>query len=350
MVNPLQIKSQIAALGAAWIGLAGSLSGCVEQPTQTQLDTWRQEARDRNAQLIAVHRQGSQEQTGELAIQGQTQEAKAGQEHRLDWQALDALATHHTRTTDALNVITPDAQFDFRGILVSKLLEQVQIDPTVTDVTFVSQDAYRVNIPIAELRRYPIAIALERDGKPIPKNQGGPLYLVFPHTQHPEIKQKYGAAYWAFYVTHLVLGTEPIRLRVGKREFNADDLNQLPQATQTEFVGFKIAWPNGKVKLQGVYLRDVLKAAGISLSSTSNVIIRGKPLIYHDATNPIYLSAAEVKNCDILLATRWGDDLQPIPAKLGGPVALAFPPVCLGKSARDQRWVTFVEVLEVPTL
>jgi hypothetical protein len=120
----------------------------------------------------------------------------------------------------------------------------------------------------------------------------------------------------------------------------------LPQVTIDTEVGYKIAWPTGKVKLQGVRLRDVLATAGVKLPGDSAVVVRGKSPIYRDAKNPISLPAAAVDNCNLLLVTRWGEDRQLIPAKMGGPVALAYPKDC-PVDLTEKLWVTFVEEIEV---
>ena len=50
-------------------------------------------------------------------------------------------------------------------------------------------------------------LALERNGKPLSRSDGGPLHLIFPYSDRPEIANKYSARYWAFYVTHIIIGT-----------------------------------------------------------------------------------------------------------------------------------------------
>ena len=326
------------------VTLAVCLPGCTNQPTDAQLDVWHKEAVARNAQMVATHTNEAQKREWQLVIEGQTTTGKAV---KLNWRQLEPLATTQVLSASPFKKADPtNTLIDFKGVKVSTLLEKFGAAPGVTTVTFVAYDAYWQTVKLADLRRYPIIFALERNGKPIARQDGGPLFLVFPHHQYPETQKKFNERFWVYYVTNMVIGTEPVLVRVGDRQFDLAALNQLPQVTLQTFVGYKIGWPNTQVKLHGVRVRDVLTATGVQLPTNGGVIVRGKPPVYRDPANPIRLTAASVQACDILLVTRWGENNQPIPAKLGGPVTLALPPNCPSLSGK-QRWATFVEELEV---
>lgn len=321
------------------------LAGCKTQPTEAQLDTWRQETIARNAAALEARAGQSKERSWNLMIQGQTGTGKAV---NLNWEQIRSLATTHVLTKEPHHTKDLDTVLDFRGVPISQLLATVGVASNVTEVTFVAFDAFRSTVQLADLQRYPIILAIERNKQLLPRTEGGPIYLVFPHTQYPQLQAQYDNRFWLFYTTHIIVGTESVRVRVGNREFDGATLDRLPQTTVTETVGYKIGWPNSKVKLKGVRVRDVLAAAGISLSGNNRIVIRGKAAIHQDSAKDISLSAKDVQNCDILLATRWGENLQPIPARLGGPVTLAFPSACQ-RQTTAQYWVTFVEELQVTT-
>ena len=319
------------------------LTGCTKQSTNTNLETLRQQAIAKNAAIVKLQEAEQTRRDWPFVVQGQTATGKPVQ---LSLSKLETFAKKSLWTKDPHNTSDPNKIQHFRGVSVSTLLNKFGIAPNVTEVTFVARDAYRSTIRITDLRRYPIIIALERNNKKISLSEGGPLYLVFPYSQFPQLQQKYPDRFWAFYITDMVIGTEPIHLQVGKRVFNATTLKKLQQTTIEETVGYRIGWPVGKVKLYGVRMRDVLAAAGLSLPQSGSVIVRGKSLIYHDIANPIRFKASDVNRCEILLATHWGNNRIPIPAKMGGPVTLALPSACQTQSD-DRRWVTFVEKLEV---
>ena len=320
-----------------------SVTACRSTPSEAQLQTWHQEAIARNTQQLTDPANRREQGSWQLAVQGQTKSPTA---EPLNWEQLQALAQTHVPTQDPSHAADPNAILDFKGIPVSQLLDRFGVAPNATEVTFVAFDAFRATVSIADLRRYPIILALERNGKPLTRQQGGPLYLVFPHAQYPELKSKYQGGFWVFYVTHAIVGMETVRLKIGNRQFDWAALDKLPQTTLETPVGYKLDWPSGKVKLAGVRLRDALAAAGAKLPPNGTVIVRGKPPIYSDPENPVQLKADAVLKCDILLVTRWGSDRKSIAAKLGGPITLAFPPNCPALTGKE-RWVTFVEELEI---
>lgn len=319
------------------------LIGCNDRPKTVNLKVLRQEAIAKNAAMVSLQEQEQTKRNWKFVIQGQTKTRKPVE---LKWSKLEALATTSVWTKEPHNTSDPLGIHNFRGIAVSNLLDKFGVASNASEVTFVARDAYRSTVSIADLRQYPIIIALERNNKKIPRSDGGPLYLVFPYKEFPELQKKYPDRFWAFYVTDMIVGTEPIRLQIGKRLFNAAALKKLPQVTIEETVGYRLGWPVGKVKLYGVRVRDALTAAGLKLPQNGSVIVQAKSPIYRDAANPIRLKASDINKCDILLATHWGEDRIPIPAKMGGPVTLALSSACRTQSD-DRRWVTFVEKLEV---
>jgi hypothetical protein len=330
-------------LALATFNIVASLTGCTSRPTSAELDAWRQEAIAQNAAMIADLQSDKSKNDWQFVIQGQT---STGQPVVLSLSKLEALATTTIQTKEPHNTNTPNAIFNFRGVPVSTLLNEVGVAPTVSEVTFVARDGFRTTVSLADLRQYPIIIALERNGTKISRSEGGPLYLVFPQTQFPQLQQKYPDRFWAFYLTDMVVGTEPIQLKVGNRLFNAAAFEKLPQTTIEEAVGYRIGWPADKVKLHGIRVRDAIASAGLTLPQKGAVIVRGKSPLYRDPASPIRLKASDVKRCDLLLATHWGDERLPIPAKMGGPVTLALSSACQDQ-ADARRWVTFVEELEV---
>ncbi|MGC1394933.1 MAG: molybdopterin-dependent oxidoreductase [Coleofasciculaceae cyanobacterium] len=325
--------------------IVAGLTGCSNQPNEANLEQLRQEAIAQNAAIVAQQAKTQTPNNWQFVVQGQTATRKP---LILNLSKLEALATTSVWTREPHNTSNsnPNTIFHFRGIAISKLLQQVGVAPNVRDVTFISHDAYRATISLADLKKYPIIIALKRNNQKISRSDGGPLYLVFPYTQHPQLQQKYPDRFWAFYLTDMVIGTEPIKLKVGKRTLNASDLKKLKPITLNETVGYRIGWPVGKVKLSGIRVSDALKAAGISIPKGSAVIVRGKSPIYRQTEKPIRIEASDIDRCNIILATHWGDNRQPIPAKMGGPVTLALSSACKTQSD-DRRWVTFVEALSI---
>lgn len=330
--NPILSMVIMAAIG--W-------GGCTQQPSDEQLELWRKQAIARNAAIAAEQVKTHQQSEWNLVIQGETTTGKTVQ---MNWQQLEALATTHIKTTDANNVIRPHQVFDFRGVPVSLLLKKFGYQPHVTEVTFIAYNSYQVTVNLQDLIKYPIILAIANNGKPISRNQGGPIYLVFPQTQYPQLQQPYPESYWVFYVSNMIVGTESARLKVGRRELNLTDLEKLPQVTITQTVGYRSGWPSSNVKLHGVRIRDIFNFAQVKLLNSGEVLVQSKQKTYQNRINPVKLTAATIQNCDILVATKWGESQQPIPAKMGGPLTLAFGSDCQAQT-QGLQWLTFVEEL-----
>jgi hypothetical protein len=161
------------------------LSGCSEQPTDTELEKLRQEAIAQNYQIAALQEKGQAKPNWQFTVHGRT---ALGQPIPLSWSKLETLATTSVWTTDPHHTSDSQAIFHFRGVAVSTLLDEFDVAPNVTDITFVAYDAYRSTVMLDDLRQYPIILALERNHKKISRSDGGPLYLVFPQSKFPQLR------------------------------------------------------------------------------------------------------------------------------------------------------------------
>ena len=54
-------------------------------------------------------------------------------------------------------------------------------------VSIMAFDGYAAEIPIAELRKYPVVLALKRDGRYLDIGGRGPAWVVYPTRDHPEL-------------------------------------------------------------------------------------------------------------------------------------------------------------------
>lgn len=334
--------------------IGGLTTSCRRSPTSTQLEKWYQTAIAADRAIVKQQTQLTQQSQGALEISGQTQ---SGETVQLSWSELAPLATTVVQTRSPHHTSNPDAILQFRGIRVSDLLARIGTAPTASKITFVANDGYRATLDIGDLRRYPIILALEMNGMPISRSEGGPLFLVFPYKDFPELEYPYPDPFWIFYVSNIIVGTEPIALQVGdsrsnpsgNRTFTQTDLESLEKHTLEETVSYRMGWPSTPVELHGYRLRDILQLANIPLPQTGEVVIEAKASIYKGSDSPIRFDVSDVQNCDILLVIAWSPSEEPIPARLGGPITLAVPSTCPTSNGQtktipeDLRWVTFVE-------
>lgn len=341
---------KITAIIISAIALSLGLSSCTQKPTDEQLRQWHREAIAANSRLIVKHASDPEEtEDWTLKIKGQIAKDKPVV---FNSSELEKMATATVRTRSPYHEGNQQI-IEFQGIRLSELLDRVGTPTNLDELTLLAFDNYRTTISIVDVYRYPIIIALKKDGIPLSRSEGGPLFGVFPISDYPELEDKYSQSDWVFYITDLIVGTEPINLTINGQQFKASDLDKLPSIALKQEVGYRNGWPSNAVELHGYRLRDILAATEVGLPAEGSIIVRGKAPLYSQSKSPIQIEIADLQNCDILLATGWGDPWQPITAKLGGPVALALPDNCKTADGKEKSlsenlpWVTFVESVEI---
>ena len=306
--------------------------GCTRQPSGADLDTMHDEAVRENTALASQYAARPVHEAWSLSIRGEVTPLE------LDWSRLDALATTHIKTSSPVRTRDTKAVLDYRGVLLSKLLELAHAKASADALTFVASDGFIAAVDAADARKYPVMLAVELDGKPIARSDGGPLLLAFPESDFPEVRAKYKEVSWCFYTTTLIVGREPARVDVDGTTLADQVLRQLPMASSTGLVKYRFGWPSGPVATRGPRLRDVLARAGAKLDRGSRVDVGGSEA-HHSS-----LSGADVLDCDAYLALTWGDDNAEIPSKMGGPLTLVVPDTC---HFADSHWPDFVTQLRV---
>lgn len=81
---------------------------------------------------------------------------------------------------------TVDDPFDkktitYRGVLMSDLLDVWQVDKAATSLRIVALNDYSIDVPISDLRKYPVIFAIQADGEDMPIETRGPAMLVYPY-------------------------------------------------------------------------------------------------------------------------------------------------------------------------
>jgi hypothetical protein len=116
---------------------------------------------------------------------------------RFDRQALQTMPQHRVTTstpwTDGVSV--------FEGPRLCDLLEQVGADGTVLRARALND--YAVEIPISDCERYPVILALTRDGERLSRRDMGPIWIVYPRDEFPELQLETINARWIWQLTEL---------------------------------------------------------------------------------------------------------------------------------------------------
>jgi hypothetical protein len=119
-----------------------------------------------------------------LTVRGRITATNIGAEARFDRALLLARGSDELRTTTPFT----DGESTYSGVLVSRLLELV--GALGTQLQCRALNDYAVTIPVAEVRDYPVLLALNRDGRPLSVRERGPMWIIYPWSQYPELDDR----------------------------------------------------------------------------------------------------------------------------------------------------------------
>ncbi|MDP3407192.1 hypothetical protein [Bosea sp. (in: a-proteobacteria)] len=127
-----------------------------------------------------------------LTVSGKISNSNGPAGVTLDAAMLEALPS---RVTVATTPWYPQ-KTRFEGPLGAALLDLVGATGTVLRVTALND--YAVEIPVADLRKWPVILATKIDGKPISVREKGPLFVIYPFDEEPSLYNElyFGRSAW----------------------------------------------------------------------------------------------------------------------------------------------------------
>ena len=81
-----------------------------------------------------------------------------------------------------------DGVVDYRGPLVRDVLARVGLDK-LDQVRFTAANDYFVDIPTEDFTEYDAILAMEADGEKLGRREKGPLWLMYPISDHSELQR-----------------------------------------------------------------------------------------------------------------------------------------------------------------
>jgi hypothetical protein len=114
-----------------------------------------------------------------------------------DFPMLEAIGGTTTETTTAWT----EGKSTFEGVQISKLVERVGAKGK-TAVAIALND-YKVEIPVADFAKYPVILAYRMDGERLKIRDKGPLWIIYPQDDFPELKTKQTQAKWVWQVKEI---------------------------------------------------------------------------------------------------------------------------------------------------
>ena len=94
-------------------------------------------------------------------------------------------------------------EYEFTGVTLAALMEMAGATDC-TKILVKSSDGWSAEVDPADAKTYDILITDDYvGGKDIPADAGGPIKMVFPATEHPELNDKYDTWAWQWYVSEI---------------------------------------------------------------------------------------------------------------------------------------------------
>lgn len=100
----------------------------------------------------------------------------------LTLEDLQALPQHTLVTSNEFT----DGAVTYTGPLARDVLELLALDSMET-VRLTAANDYSIDVPTADFHRYEVILALEADGQRLSRRDKGPLWLMYPLSDHPEL-------------------------------------------------------------------------------------------------------------------------------------------------------------------
>ena len=134
-----------------------------------------------------------------LTVTGTISETNAPGRAEFDEKMLDALGLESLTTTTNWT----DGKQVFEGVRVSKLLDAVGAKGTT--LAAVALDDYTSTIPIEMLTKYPALFAVSMNGKALTPRDKGPVWIVLPRDEYPELQDSRYDTYWVWQLKSIVV-------------------------------------------------------------------------------------------------------------------------------------------------
>jgi hypothetical protein len=132
-----------------------------------------------------------------LEITGKISNTNAGNRAQFDLPMLENLGISRRKTATAWT----EGQPAFEGVLMRDLLNQV--GAAGDKVTVVALNDYKVDIPMSDFKNYPIILAYRMDGQALRVKDKGPLWIIYPADEFPELNNKQTQNKWVWQVKEI---------------------------------------------------------------------------------------------------------------------------------------------------
>ncbi len=134
-----------------------------------------------------------------LTVSGNIANTNVGDHAEFDREMLEAIGmTVVTQTTP-----WTDGEQNFSGVLGSQILDAVGARGETIIARAVND--YQVEIPVSDLRKYPVLFALKQGGRYMRLRDKGPIWIIYPHEAFPELANAETREKWIWQLSTMVI-------------------------------------------------------------------------------------------------------------------------------------------------
>lgn len=116
-----------------------------------------------------------------LTVTGDIEVKNAADRAEFDREMLEALPLAQIKTSTSWT----EGQQTFEGVSAAAVLDAVGAEGST--VTAIALNDYKVEIPLSDFRDYPVLLALKMNGATLRVRDKGPIWIVYPRDDHPEL-------------------------------------------------------------------------------------------------------------------------------------------------------------------
>jgi hypothetical protein len=132
-----------------------------------------------------------------LTVSGHIEGVGSGPVVRLDRAMLEGLGTTKLKTT----TVWTSGEVEFEGVLVRDILHALGAQGR--EVVATALNDYVATLPLQELYQYPVMLAFKMNGEYLKIKDKGPLWIVYPRDQFPELRNSMTDKKWVWQLREL---------------------------------------------------------------------------------------------------------------------------------------------------
>jgi hypothetical protein len=119
--------------------------------------------------------------TAVLTVEGKISVTNVSGKDQYRFEPQDLLALEQATIQTSTNWTPKET---FRGPLLSAVLAQVGAKGST--LTICAIDDYCYDVPVSDARKYGVILALTEDGRDLPRDRFGPIWVIYPRDRYPE--------------------------------------------------------------------------------------------------------------------------------------------------------------------